>query len=244
MKAISSITNNQVGKTISFEANNTQSSTNLDSAKTLKSDTFSKTNKTKVALASLAGGAVGAGIGLVSSYNLWQKIIHNQLYASYGKSSLDKKLVDAIGELVVKHLQGEKITGIEGYTFFKERLSSKATIAMEEFIKNNNLTSNSNPKEVKKLLKEFVVKDDAMKEYIDEFKNHMRYEAVTKELVNKPLAMAKYKESIFIQKLGNSAIKKYAAITAAAVAVGTVVAGGITALILKQKNKSDSSQMQ
>lgn len=241
MKAISSITNNQVGKTISFEANNTQSSTNLDSAKTLKSDTFSKTDKTKVALASLAGGAVGAGTGLVSNYNHWKKTIRNNLYTSYGSnSSLDEKLVDTIGELIVKHLKGEKITVCDGNMFFKGRYSTKATDAIEEFIKNNNLTSNSNPKEVKKLLKEYIAKNKAMETYISEFQNHILYEAVTKDLVNKPFAMAKYKKSIFLQKLGSSVIKKYAAITAAAVAVGTVMAGGITALILKQKNKSDS----
>ena len=244
MTAVSPISNNQVNKTVSCETNNAQTSTNTNSIKTLKNDTFTKSDKVKVALASLAGGAAGVGTGLFSSYNLWQKTIHKQLYASYGESSVDRKLVDTLGELVVKHLQGEKITGCEGFTFFMDRLSSNATKAMEEFIKNNNLTCNSNPKEVKKLLKEYVAKDEAMKGYIDEFRNHITYEAVTKELVNKPFAMAKYRKSIFLQKLGSGAIKKYAAITAATVAIGAAVAGRTAALILKQKNKSNSSQTQ
>ncbi len=243
MTVVSPISNNQVNKTVSCETNNVQTSTNTNSIQTLKNDTFTKSDKVKVALASMAGGAAGVGTGLFSSYELWQKTLKN-LRASYGESGVDKKLVDTLGELVVKHLKGEKITGCEGITFFKERLSSKATVAMDEFIKNNNLTCNSNPKEVKKLLKEYVAKDEAMKGYIDEFRNHIVYEAVTKELVNKPFAMAKNSDSLFLKKLGSGAIKKYAAITAATVAIGAAVAGGATALILKQKNKSNSSQVQ
>lgn len=242
MTAVSPILNNQVNKIVSYETNNTQSSTNADSAKILKNDTFTKSDKAKVALASMAGGAAGVGTGLVSSCKLWGKTIKN-LYASYGESGVDKKLVDNLGELVVKHLQGEKITGLEGQQFFDNILRPQATVAMEEFIKNNNLTCNSNPKEVKKLLKECVAKNEIMKEHVAKFKNAIRYTAGAKGLTDSPFAAAKNTKSIFIQKLGSGAIKKYAAITAAAVAIGAAVASGATALILKQKNKTSSSQV-
>lgn len=243
MTAVSPISNNQVNKTVSYETNNVQTSTNTNSIQTLKNDTFTKSDKVKVALASMAGGAAGVGTGLFSSYELWQKTLKN-LRASYGESGVDKKLVDTLGELVVKHLQGEKITGCEGITFFKERLSSKATVAMDEFIKNNNLTCNSNPKEVKKLLKKCVAKDEVMKEHVAKLKNNISFAAGANGLTVSPFAAAKNTKSIFIQKLGSGAIKKYAAITAAAVAIGAAVAGGATALILKQKNKTSSSQVQ
>lgn len=243
MTAVSPILNNQVNKIVSYETNNTQSLSNTDSAKTLKNDTFTKSDKAKVALASMAGGAAGVGTGLVSSCKLWEKTLKN-LYASYGESGVDKKLVDNLGELVVKHLQGEKITGLEGQQFFDNILRPQATVAMEEFIKNNNLTCNSNPKEVKKLLKECVAKNEIMKEHVAKFKNAIRYTAGAKGLTDSPFAAAKNTKSIFIQKLGSGAIKKYAAITAAAVAIGAAVASGATALILKQKNKTSSSQVQ
>lgn len=243
MTAVSPILNNQVNKIVSYETNNTQSLSNTDSAKTLKNDTFTKSDKAKVALASMAGGAAGVGTGLVSSCKLWEKTLKN-LYASYSESGVDKKLVDNLGELVVKHLQGEKITGLEGQQFFDNILRPQATVAMEEFIKNNNLTCNSNPKEVKKLLKECVAKDEVMKEHVAKLKNTISYAAGAKGLADSPFAAAKNTKSIFIQKLGSGAIKKYAAITAAAVAIGAAVASGATALILKQKNKTSSSQVQ
>ena len=243
MTAVSPILNNQVNKIVSYETNNTQSSTNADSAKILKNDTFTKSDKAKVALASMAGGAAGVGTGLVSSCKLWGKTIKN-LFASYGESGVDKKLVDNLGELAVKYLQGEKITGLEGQQFFDNILRPQATVAMEEFIKNNNLTCNSNPKEVKKLLKKCVAKDEVMKEHVAKLKNTISYAAGANGLTDSPFAAAKNTKSIFIQKLGSGAIKKYAAITAAAVAIGAAVAGGATALILKQKNKTSSSQVQ
>ena len=242
MTAVSPISNNQVNKTVSYETNNVQTSTNTNSIQTLKNDTFTKSDKVKVALASMAGGAAGVGTGLFSSYELWQKTLKN-LRASYGESGVDKKLVDNLGELAVKYLQGEKITGLEGQQFFDNILRPQATVAMEEFIKNNNLTCNSNPKEVKKLLKKCVAKDEVMKEHVAKLKNTISYAAGANGLTDSPFAAAKNTKSIFIQKLGSGAIKKYAAITAAAVAIGTAVAGGATALILKQKDKSKSSQV-
>lgn len=234
MTAVSPISNNQVNKTVSYETNNVQTSNNTNSIQTFKNDTFTKSDKVKVALASMAGGAAGVGTGLFSSYNLWQKTLKN-LFASYGESGVDKKLVDTLGELVVKHLQGEKIAGIEGQQFFDNILRPRATVAMEEFIKKNNLTYNSNPKEVKKLLKEFVAKDEAMKEHVKGLKNTISMAAAGKGLHESPFVAAKNTKLIFLQKLGSGAIKKYAALVTAAVAIGSAVAGGATALILKQK---------
>ena len=242
MTAVSPISNNQVNKTVSYETNNVQTSTNTNSIQTFKNDTFTKSDKVKVALASMAGGAAGVGTGLFSSYELWQKTLKN-LFASYGESGVDKKLVDTLGELVVRHLQGEKIAGQEGLTFFNE-LRPRATVAMEKFIKDNNLTYNSNPKEVKKLLKEFVAKDEAMKEHVEGLKDTISMAAAGKGLHESPFVAAKNTKLIFLQKLGSGAIKKYAALVTAAVAISSAVAGGTTALILKQKNKSNSSQAQ
>lgn len=242
MTAVSPISNNQVNKTVSYETNNVQTSTNTNSIQTFKNDTFTKSDKVKVALASMAGGAAGVGTGLFSSYNLWEKTLKN-LRASYGESGVDKKLVDTLGELVVRHLQGEKIAGIEGQQFFDNILRPRATVAMEEFIKKNNLTCNSNPKEVKKLLKECVAKDEVMKEHVAKLKNSISYVAAGKRLDVTPFVAAKNSRSLFLKKLGSGAIKKYAAITAATVAMGAAVAGGATALILKQKNKLNSSQV-
>ena len=242
MTTISPMLSSQVDKTVSCETNKTQTLTNANNIQTLKNDSFTKSDKVKIGLTSLAGGAVGAGTGLFSSYNLWEKTMKN-LQAGYGESSLDKKLVDTLGELVIKHLQGEKITGREGSHFFDSKLRPPETVAMEEFIKNNNLTSSSNPKEVKKLLKEYVAKDETMKEHIANLKNTISYTASAGGFCETPFAMAKTSDSLFLKKLGSVAIKKYAVITATAVALGAAVVGGVTALILKQKNKSNSSQV-
>lgn len=242
MTRISPISNHQVDRTASCELGKVQTSSNTNGIQTSENDTFTKSDKAKVALASLAGGVAGVGTGLFSSYNLWEKTLKN-LRASYGESGVDKKLVDTLGELVVKHLQGEKIAGIEGQQFFDNILRPQATVAMEEFIKKNNLTCNSNPKEVKKLLKECVAKDEVIKGHVAKLKNTISFVAAGKRLDVTPFVAAKNSRSLFLKKLGSGAIKKYAAITAATVAMGAAVAGGATALILKQKNKSNSSQV-
>ena len=236
MAAVPPIFNNTVDKAGSSNVQPKQSAANINNTQASKGDTFTKSDKVKLGLTSLTGGAIGAFAGLLPCVSRFEKIMDGKYY--------DKKAMDTFGESLVKHLRGEKVgNGMLKHMFFNSEFCPPETRAMEKFIKNNSLTNLSKPKEVKNLLKEYIAKDETMKEYFENYKGTVRFEAVTKKYKASPFKMAKC-DDLLLKKLGKGAIKKYAAIVVAAGALAALAAGGITALILKQKNKSNSSQAQ